>query len=86
MAELGFPGFEVIGWFGWVAPAKTPPPIIQRLHGEIVQVLREPSTRERLLALGAEPADSTPEQFAAFIRSEHLKWGRVIREANIRAE
>ena len=81
VAELGFPGFEVIGWFGWVAPAKTPRAIVQRLHGEIVRVLRESATKERLLALGADSADNTPEQFAAFIRSEHLKWARVIREA-----
>ena len=86
VAELGFPGFEVIGWFGWVAPARTPRQIVLRLNTEIVRVLREPTTKERLLALGAEPVDNTPEQFAAFIRSEHQKWGRVIREANIRAE
>jgi len=86
VAELGFPGFEVIGWFGWVAPAKTPRQIVLRLNSEIVHVLREPASKERLLALGADPADSTPEQFAAFIKSEHLKWARVIREANIRAE
>ena len=86
VAELGFPGFEVVGWFGWVAPAKMPQQIIDRLNGEIVRILREPATKERLLGLGADPVGNTPQQFAAFIRSEHTKWARVIREANIRAE
>ena len=86
VAELGFPGFEVVGWFGWVAPAKTPRQIIDRLHSEIVRVLRESAIKERLLALGADPVGNAPPEFAAFIKSEHFKWARVIREANIRAE
>jgi tripartite-type tricarboxylate transporter receptor subunit TctC len=86
VAELGFPGFEVVGWFGWLAPAKTPQEIVNRLNSEIVRVLRESATRERLLALGADPVGNPPQQFAAFIKSEHYKWARVIREANIRAE
>jgi len=86
VAELGFPGFEVIGWFGWVAPAKTPRSIVERLHGEIVSVLRDSATKDRLHGLGAEPVGNTPQQFAAFIKSENFKWARVIREANIRAE
>ena len=86
VAETGFPGFEVVGWFGWVAPAKMPPQIVERLNREIVRVLREPATRERLLGLGADPVGNTPQQFAAFIKSEHYKWARVIRDANIRAE
>ena len=86
VAETGFPGFEVVGWFGWVAPAKMPPQIVERLNHEIVRVLHEPATRERLLGLGADPVGNTPQQFAAFIKSEHYKWARVIREANIRAE
>ena len=86
VAEVGFPGFEVVGWFGWVAPAKMPKSIVERLHAEIVRVLREPATRERLLGLGADPVGNMPQQFEAFIKSEHAKWARVIRDANIRAE
>ena len=86
IAESGFAGFEVVGWFGWVAPAKTPRQIVARLHDEIVRVLREPAMKERLLGLGADPVGSTSQEFAAFIKSEHYKWARVIRDANIRAE
>ena len=86
VAESGFPGFEVVGWFGWLAPARTPTEIIVRLNREIVRILKLPEMQERLLALGADPVASTPEAFAAFIRSERDKWARVIRHANIRAE
>ena len=86
VSELGFPGFEVVGWFGWLAPANTPPQIVDRLYGEIVRILKLPEMRERLLGLGADPVGNTPRAFAAFIKSEHDKWARVIREANIRAE
>jgi len=86
VAEVGFPGFEVVGWFGWLAPARTPPEIVNRLNGEIVRILGEPQTKERLLALGADPVGNTAPAFAAFIRSEHGKWARVIRQAGIRAE
>ncbi len=86
VAESGFPGFEVVGWFGWVAPAATPKAIVDRLNREIVRILKLPEMRERLQGLGADPVGNTPQAFAAFIRSEHAKWARVIREANIRAE
>ena len=86
VAEVGFPGFEVVGWFGWLAPARTPPEIVNRLNGVIVRILGEPQTKERLLALGADPVGNTAPAFAAFIRSEHDKWARVIRQAGIRAE
>ncbi len=86
VAESGFPGFEVVGWFGWLAPARTPQPIVVRLHGEMVRILNQPDMKERLQALGADPVAGTPLEFAAFIRSEHGKWARVIRAANLRAD
>ena len=86
MAEQGFAGFEVVGWFGWVAPAKTPRAIVNRLNVEIVRILNQPEMRERLLGLGADPVGNTPQAFAAFIESEHDKWARVIRQAGLRAE
>ena len=86
VAESGFPGFEVVGWFGWLAPAKTPKVIVERLSTEIVRILNQPDMKERLLTLGADPVASTPDEFAAFIAAEHAKWARVIREANIRVE
>jgi tripartite-type tricarboxylate transporter receptor subunit TctC len=86
VAELGFPGFEVVGWFGWLAPAKTPQEIVNRLNSEIVRILKLPEMKERLLGLGADPVGNSAQAFAAFIKSEHDKWARVIRQANIRAE
>jgi tripartite-type tricarboxylate transporter receptor subunit TctC len=86
VAESGLPGFEVVGWFGWLAPAATPKPIIDRLHGEIVRTLRLPDVRDRLLSQSTEPVGNTPQEFAAFMKSEHAKWGRLIRAANIRVE
>lgn len=86
VAESGFPGFEVIGWFGWLAPARTPKPVVTRLNREIVQVLKEPEVRNRLLAMSTVPAGNTPHEFAAFVRAERDKWAKVVREANIRIE
>jgi len=86
VAELGFPGFEVTGWFGWLAPAKTPRAIVTRLNAEIVGVLNAPDVRERLLSQSTEPVGNSAQEFAAFIRSEHDKWARLIRETGIRAE
>lgn len=86
VAESGFPGFEAIGWFGWVAPARVPAEIITRLNREMVRILNLPEMHERLLGLGADPVANSPQAFAAFIKSEHDKWAKVIRQANIRAE
>jgi tripartite-type tricarboxylate transporter receptor subunit TctC len=86
VAESGIPGFEVLGWFGWLAPARTPQPIVTRLNREIVRILEEPAMHDRLVGLGSDPAPSTPQQFAAFIRSEHDKWAAVIKKAGIRLD
>ena len=86
VAEAGFPGFEVIGWFGWLAPAATPRPIVNRLHAELVRALKLPEVRDRLLSQNTEPVGNTPQEFGAFMKSEHQKWSRVIRAANIRVE
>ncbi len=86
VAELGFPSFEVIGWFGWLAPARTPRGIVTRLNTEIVKALNVPEVRERLLSQSTEPVGNSPEAFAAFIRSEHAKWADVIRRAGIRMD
>jgi tripartite-type tricarboxylate transporter receptor subunit TctC len=86
IAEAGFPGFEVVGWFGWLAPAKTPRAIVDRLNAEIVKVLNAPDVRERLLSQASEPVANSPSQFAQFIKSEHAKWARVVRDAKIRIE
>jgi len=86
VAESGFPGFEVIGWFGWLAPARTPKDVVARLNREIVLALKQPEVRERLLAMSTVPVGNAPQEFAAFIRSERDKWARVVREADIRID
>jgi tripartite-type tricarboxylate transporter receptor subunit TctC len=86
IAETGIKGYEASTWYGVLAPAKTPRPIVERLHGEIVRMLAVPDMRERLAAQGFEPVGSTPEEFAAYIKSEIVKWGKVIRTAGIKAE
>lgn len=84
VAESGVAGYETSGWFGVVAPARTPAAIIARLNTEIVNVLNMPSVREYLLKQGIEPRSSTPDQFAAFIKSEIPKWAEVIRFAGVK--
>jgi len=84
--EAGVPGYEAIGWFGSVAPAGTPPAIVNRLHAEIVAALAVPEIRERALAAGAEPLTNTPQEFAAMIREEIRKWAQVIRAADIKLQ
>ena len=86
VAEAGFPGFEVIGWFGWLAPAAMPKPIVGRLHAELVKALKVPAVRDTLLSQSTEPVGNTPQEFAAFMKAEHAKWGKLIRAANIRVE
>jgi tripartite-type tricarboxylate transporter receptor subunit TctC len=86
IAEQGFPGFDATSWYALVAPAGTPPAVIERLHAEIVRVLAEPDVREKIAGLGAEPVGNSPEEFAAMQRAEAARWTRVAREANIHAD
>lgn len=86
LAETGLPGYESIGWFGLLAPAGTPGSVVARLNRDTVTVLNLPEVRERMTALALEPWPSTQEEFAAYMKSENTKWGKVIREAGIRAD
>mgnify|MGYP003344757831 CR=1 FL=1 len=86
MQEAGVAGYEVAGWYGVLAPAKTPRPIIEKLNKEIVRILHSSDIQSKLAADGSEPVGNTPEQFGAHIKSEVAKWAKVVREANIRAE
>lgn len=76
-------GYEVVNWFGLVAPAATPKDVINRLYTEIVKILRMPDIKERLSSQGADPVGSSPDEFGAFMKAETAKWARVIKEANI---
>ncbi|HWD22568.1 MAG TPA: tripartite tricarboxylate transporter substrate binding protein [Burkholderiales bacterium] len=84
--EAGVPGYEAIGWFGTVAPAATPRPIVNRLNAEIRAALAAPQIRERALAAGTEPLTNTPDEFAAMIREETKKWAEVIKAGGIRLQ
>ena len=84
--EAGLPGYVVTSWFGVLAPAATPRDVIVRLNSELAQAMRSPDMRERLAGEGAEPTSSTPEQFAAFIKTEIAQWTKVVRDARISAE
>jgi tripartite-type tricarboxylate transporter receptor subunit TctC len=86
VAESGYPGFEVIGWFGWLAPARTPKEIVARLNAETVRILHQPDMRERLVGLGSDPVGNTQQQFGDFIRAERDKWAKVIKQADIRID
>jgi tripartite-type tricarboxylate transporter receptor subunit TctC len=85
-ANETLPGFEVVNWYGIVAPAGTPASAIRVLATEIGKAIHSPDVREKLSAQGIEPAASDPRAFAAFMRSESAKWGRVIKEANVKAQ
>jgi tripartite-type tricarboxylate transporter receptor subunit TctC len=84
MAESGFPGFEAVPWFGLMAPAGTPGPIIDKLHRETVRVLALPEVRKRLEELGLDVIGGSPAELAAVIRSETPHWAKVIKEAGIK--
>jgi tripartite-type tricarboxylate transporter receptor subunit TctC len=83
VAESGFPGYEANTWNGMLAPAGTPRAIVLRLNQEMLKILSQREVMDYMNADGAEPAGNTPDHFAAYIRSEHAKWARVIREAKI---
>ncbi len=83
LAESGFPGFEAATWIGAAAPAGLPRPIVNRLNSEIVDIMRTPEMRERLINQGAEPLTTTPEQFSAYIKSEIAKWAKIVRDTGI---
>ena len=86
IAEAGYPDLDGDAWVGVLVPAGTPKDVTARLHQEIVKIIDEPDTKERLAALGLEPVGDSPEQFSAQLKVEMAKWTRIIRAANIRAE
>lgn len=86
IAEAGVPGFEVMGWYGVLGPARMPRDVVAKLSGEIMRLARKSDVRASLLKAGAEPVGSSPEEFAAFIASDYEKWLKVIKAANITAD
>jgi len=86
VAEAGFPWFKVDTWYGVLAPAGTPAPVINRLNAALVKMLNDPATRKLLAARGTDPLTSTPDEFARFIKSETERWGKVVRASGATAD
>lgn len=86
VASQGLPGFAAANWYGFFVPKNTPPEVMDILARAAAQAIKQPSLRERLLALGLEPTDSSSKEFAAFLAEDTLRWSKVIREANIKPQ
>jgi tripartite-type tricarboxylate transporter receptor subunit TctC len=86
IAEAGLPGFETVAWFGVLAPAGTPPDVVNRLSAEIAKIAKSPEIREKLVAMGAEPVGSTPEAFKAVIDRDIAKWKPLAQKVNIKID
>jgi len=84
--ESGVKGFQVAGWAGFLAPAKTPQAIVQQLNAEVLKILGQPDIRERIVSLGMEPASTTPEAFSAFMKSETAKWAQAVKLSGVKAD
>ena len=84
MAEVGFPGFEAVPWFGLLAPAGTPKGVLDKLHAETVKALAMPEVRKKFDELGLEPIGNTPAEFIAIIKKETPEWAKVIKDAGIK--
>lgn len=84
--ELGFPKVVGTGWFGLVAPAGTPAPILSRMNAEIVKAMRKPDVREKILEVAFEPAGDTPEEFRAFMRADLVRWADAAKASNVKID
>jgi tripartite-type tricarboxylate transporter receptor subunit TctC len=86
VAESGYAGFEAVDWKVLIGPAKMSPATVKKLHGEVEKALAKPDMQSKLQAEGSAPVTGTPEQLAAFIKSEHSRWGAVVKAAGITAD
>jgi len=86
IAESGFPGYEALNWYGYLAPAKTPKEVVDRLARDIGKALADPKTVAALAKTGVEPQPMTPDQFGKYIAREYQTWGKVVKDSHIKAE
>ena len=86
IAEAGFPGYELENWYGLLAPAGTPRTVVTKLNGEVVKILQTPDVKERLNSQGFEIRTSTPEKFAAYIKSEIVKWAKIVKDSGAKVD
>ena len=86
IAEQGLPGYDYLGWYGALAPAKTPGDILSKLHAEMVKAVRSPDVIERFAQFGFEPSGITPEEFTALVQSEMARWGKLLRAIGVQPE
>jgi tripartite-type tricarboxylate transporter receptor subunit TctC len=86
IAESGLPGFEAVSWFALFAPANTPRPIVDKLQAEVSKILKMPDVSKKLLDLGLEPSGSTPDELAAYQKTEIAKWSKVVKDSGAKVE
>ncbi|BEP68089.1 MULTISPECIES: tripartite tricarboxylate transporter substrate binding protein [Variovorax] len=86
VAESGLPGYEAMPWLGVVAPAKTPAAVVNKLHDELQEVLKEPEVKDKFRSLGLDIIGNKPEEFAAFLRKDIVKWAKVIKDSGAKAD
>ena len=86
VAECGFPGFDMVVWFGLLAPAGTPAPIIDRISGVLSKGLQDGEIRKRIAAIGAEPGNMTPSEFGRYLRAENMRWKRIVADGHVHLE
>lgn len=86
VAESGYPGFEAMNWYAYVAPAKTPKEILERLNRELVKALNDPAVVDLLHKQGLEPSPSSAAELALYMEREYETWGKVVKQAGIKAQ
>jgi tripartite-type tricarboxylate transporter receptor subunit TctC len=85
IAEQGLPGFEVVGWYGVLAPAKLPKPLLDQLHGSLLKILKMPEIQKQIFTDGAEPVGSSPEEFRRYLIADLAKWSKVVKASGAKA-